>query len=87
MTEPEILAGLASLDETHPFIKALAAVLADDTSDEVDGVTAPDLTDGARHFNAGRLAHARDLEKAIPQLLQKARAQTVTGEPPPATGV
>jgi hypothetical protein len=74
MTDQEIIAGLATIGSEHPAWRAFAAVLADAVTQEQDNVTAPNLTDGARHFNAGRLALARDLGEAMQRLRAEADA-------------
>lgn len=74
MTQKQIYAGLASLDAEHPFYLALLAVVDGDIESEISGVTIPDLTDSARQFNAGRLAHARDIRSAIVGVVSEAHA-------------
>lgn len=65
LTKEQIYAGLASLDEQHTFYQAVRALIAGDVDDETDAAVAPELADGARQFNAGRLAHARDFQRAF----------------------
>ena len=72
MTEQQIKMGLATLDLTHPFWKAVQATLADAVESEMEMVTIPGLADSARQFNAGRLAHARDLQSALHTLVIEA---------------
>lgn len=73
MTEKEIKAGLLTLDETHEFYRALLGLLEEAILAEQDNVTIPLLTDSARQFNAGRLAHAKDFK----QLLHDTRVEAI----------
>lgn len=75
MTEQQIKLGLATLDATHPFWKAVQAVLSDAVESETDNVTMPGLADSARQFNAGRLAHARDLQSALTTLVTESHPE------------
>jgi hypothetical protein len=65
MNANEIKQNFLTLEPTHPFYRALLALVEADTDAEIDAATMPQLTDGARQFNAGRLAHARDLRRVI----------------------
>ena len=58
MTDTEILAGLLSLDDNHPYARAVIAALDRCRDEEMVSVTTPDLSDGARHYNAGALARS-----------------------------
>jgi hypothetical protein len=73
MSEDQIKAGLGSLDPKHAFIVALEALVADDIESETAGVVAPELTDAARQFNSGRLAHARDFKNVIQGAIKDAQ--------------
>lgn len=75
MTDSEIKAGLISIDGSHPFVRSLGALLDQAVADEQDGVTNPNLADGARHFNAGRLAQAKDFRGAIRGIVDEARRE------------
>lgn len=75
MNEKQILAGLATLEPTHPFIEALGCLLANVVEAERDGVVIPNLPDAARHFNAGRLASALDVQTLVAQTVAKAISQ------------
>jgi hypothetical protein len=74
MTESEINAAFAEMDPQHPFYRAVLQLLDDGVTAEQDNVTVPDLTDAARHFNAGRLAHAKDVRALIPDATRAALA-------------
>ena len=65
---------LGSLDPAHLFWRGVQEVLRQAVQTETDAVTNPGLTDAARHFNAGRLAMARDMEAALTQMVTEARA-------------
>ena len=78
MTNQQIKTGLSSLEMTHPFYLALLELLKSDADDEVEAAVAPDLADGARHFNAGRAAHARDIHRAVEGLVIEAWKERVT---------
>lgn len=70
MSDLELQRGLATLDTKHPFWQAVQDVLAQAVVNEQLAVAQPDITDGARHYNAGRLAHALDLQTALISLKQ-----------------
>jgi hypothetical protein len=72
MTPEQIKAGLATLDPSHAFYVALMEVLKSDIDDEIAGATAPNLADGARQFNTGRLAHAREVPAMIEGVMREA---------------
>jgi hypothetical protein len=74
MTEPEINAAFAEMDPQHPFYRAVLQLLNEGVAAEQDNVTVPNLTDAARHFNAGRLAHAVDMRSLIPDATDAALA-------------
>jgi hypothetical protein len=74
MSENEIKSALASLHPTHPFWQGVQSVLRDAVENEVNAVTNPGLTDSARQFNAGRLAHARDIQNALAALVNESSA-------------
>lgn len=80
MTETEIKAGLTTLDEKHPFYVALLALVESDVEDETSAALAPDLTDAARHFNAGRMAHARDFRNVIAGAVRTAWTEKLKAE-------
>lgn len=65
MTPAEIKAAFVGFDKTHPFYQAVVQLLDNAVNDEQTGATLPHLTDGGRHFNAGRLAHALDFRQAF----------------------
>lgn len=71
MTTEQIQAGFLSLDPTHPFYQAVQEVVRMQKEIEVDAVAQNNLTDAARHFNAGRLAAVID----VGQLLVDARKE------------
>ena len=75
MTDLEIKQGLLSLEPRHPFMQSLNALMEQAVSEEQDAVTNPGLADGARHFNAGRLAHAKDFRGAIAGIIEEARRE------------
>jgi hypothetical protein len=75
MSEAEIKSGLLSIEPQHPFVQALNALMENAVGDEQDAVTNPNLTDGARHFNAGRLAHAKDFRGAIAGIIDEAKRE------------
>lgn len=59
MSESEISAALGTLSETQA--EAVAEVLMGARENEVATLAGPDQADGARHYNAGRLAMVEDL--------------------------
>lgn len=61
----EITKGFLQLDPQHTFYKALLGLLDNAVAAEQEAVTIPHLTDGARHFNAGRLAFAKDVRALV----------------------
>lgn len=71
MTDAEIKAGFRSIDPGHTFFRALMALLDNEVNNEQDAATVPDLTDGARHFNSGRVACARDLRRSIEGVMKE----------------
>ena len=75
MNATQISHGLASLDPNHEFFQAVLALVDADIDDETNSATAPDLADGARHFNAGRLAHARDVKNVLIGAVRDAHAK------------
>lgn len=72
MTNAEVDAAFAGIDPKHPFYLAVLQVLDDAVINEQDAATIPDLTDGARHFNAGRLAHAKDVRAFMEDMMANA---------------
>lgn len=80
MSDEQIKEGLLSIDEGHVFVKTLLALFDNEIRDEQLMATAPDLTDGARHFNAGRLARAMDTRNSILGLMRDARAEREAAE-------
>ena len=72
MNENEINAAFAGMDPQHPFYRAVLQLLDEGMSAEQDNVVVPNLTDAARHFNAGRLAHAKDVRALIPDTTRAA---------------
>lgn len=72
MNEFEIAAAFAAFDPAHPFYRAVMQLLDDGVTAEQDNVIAPNLTDAARHFNAGRLAHAKDIRALLPDTTRAA---------------
>jgi hypothetical protein len=75
VSDAEIRKGLLSIDPQHSFYLALLAILEQEVEDEMSAACLPHLADPSRQFNAGRLAHARDLRTAIPGLMQEVRAE------------
>lgn len=75
MTEKEIKAAFAAFDVEHPFYKAVQALLDSAVETEQDNVTIPLLTDSARQFNAGRLAHAMDIRGRMRDTMRAAIAE------------
>lgn len=75
MTTAQITNGLAALDPKHEFFQAIVALVDNDIESEISGATLPDITDGARHFNAGRLAHARDVKNFLIGAVNDAHAK------------
>lgn len=73
MSEAEVKAAFAGIDPQHPFYLAMLQICDDAIVIEQDGVTLPELTDAARHFNAGRLAHAKDFKDYIRNTITLAR--------------
>lgn len=65
MTEQQIFGAFAEFDPGHPFYQAVLAVVDNCIATEQDAVTIPGLTDASRHFNAGRLAMAKDARATI----------------------
>lgn len=76
MTDSEIKHGFLQLESQHPFFQALLALLDNEVATETQNAVQPDLTDGARHFNAGRLANARDIRAAVEGVMTDALAET-----------
>jgi hypothetical protein len=75
MTNEEIKAGLTSLEPGHPFVLAVTALLAQEVADEQNGAIQPQLADGSRQFNAGRLAHAVDFQRVFNGVVEQARGE------------
>jgi hypothetical protein len=75
MTEKDIKSGLLSLEPSHPYVQALNALLDHTVEEEQDSVTIANLADGARHFNAGRLAHAKDFRGVVKDLIAEAKRE------------
>lgn len=59
MTDSEITEALGTLSNTQA--SAVLEVLRAFHAEQRDAVCLPDLTDGTRHYNAGRLAASVDL--------------------------
>ena len=77
MTEKQIKEGLLKLDRQHPFYVALLALLDGDIGEEMAEATRLGLTDGARQFAAGRLAHAADIRRAVEGVILDAETERV----------
>ena len=73
MTESEISAALGTLSDTQAA--AVAEVLMDARENEVETLAGPDQADGARHYNAGRLAMVEDLRNDWPERILAARRE------------
>lgn len=69
----EIRRAFLRMDPQHPFYQGLMGLLANATALELEAATRPDLTDGGRHFNAGRLAMAEDVQQLIVDTMVEAR--------------
>jgi hypothetical protein len=54
-------ADMQLLGATHPFARAVGAMLDQAVANETAGVCQPSLSDGQRQFNAGRLAAMNDI--------------------------
>lgn len=81
MTKDEIYAAFAAMDQAHPFYLAVCALLDGEVNDEMVAAVVPNSTDAARHFNAGRLAHALDFRAAFRMVMNEAmEAQTAAVE-------
>ena len=80
MEENQIKEGLLSLDEGHVFVRTLLAIYDGEIQLEQQAATVADLTDGARHFNAGRLARALDTRNSIIGLMREARSDRDAAE-------
>jgi hypothetical protein len=59
--EGQILSALSLVDENTPLWRALFACMAAHEKIELEGLLAPNLSDAARHYNAGRRAMLEDL--------------------------
>lgn len=70
MSNEQLQKAFATIDTQHPFWKAVQAALDEAVEQEQMTVAQPDSTDGARHYNAGRLAHALDFRTALNSLKQ-----------------
>lgn len=75
MNEREIIAAFAAFDPGHPFYKAVSQLLDNAVTAEQDAVTDPNLTDSQRHYNAGRLAHAKDIRALLPDTVNASRVE------------
>lgn len=70
-----ISAAFAGFDPQHPFYLAVSQLLDEAVVAEQDAVAMPDLTDGGRHFNGGRLAHAKDFRNEFHGRMRDAIAE------------
>lgn len=77
MSEHEIKAAFAAFDKTHPFYLAVLALLESEIASEQVMTVSPNLGDGARHYNAGRLAHALDFRAVFNGVMREALAEQV----------
>jgi hypothetical protein len=75
MTTEQIKATFAAFDPNHPFYLACLQLLDDAITTEQGDVTLPCLADGARHFNAGRLAQAKDFRGYFSDVMNAALAE------------
>ena len=73
MNESEISAALGTLSDTQAA--AVLTVLMDARENEVETLAGPDQADGARHYNAGRLAMVEDLRLDWHERIQDARQE------------
>lgn len=83
MTDSEIKAAFASLHATHPVMLALTALAENAVKLETAASAQPTLSDGDRHFNAGRLAHALDFQQTLTDLLNQTVEQREEGDGKP----
>ena len=80
MTEKEINAAFANFDPQHPFYLAVLAILDNVVLTEQESAVVPDLGDGARHYNAGRLGMAMAIRGLLPDTMREAMAQRIREE-------
>ena len=73
MNESEIHAALGTLSDTQA--KAVLTVLMDARENEVVTLAGPDQADGARHYNAGRLAMVEGLRLDWHERIEDARQE------------
>lgn len=75
MNDPQRLQqGFLSLAPDHEFAKSLLALLEEAVTVETQSCAVPERSSEARHFNAGRLAHALDLQAAVRNLMTPPQA-------------
>lgn len=77
MNESEIKAAFAAFDKAHPFYRAVLALLEAEVVNEAHAACSPNLGDGGRHYNAGRLAHALDMRNVFNGVMREALAEQV----------
>lgn len=77
MNEQQIYGVFAEFDPGHPFYMAVLQLLDNAIATEQDGVIQPKLTDAERHFNAGRLAFAKDFRGMLPDTTREAVVRRV----------
>lgn len=75
MSEHEIKAAFAAFDKTHPFYMAVMTLLDLEVQSEQVSAASPNLGDGSRHYNAGRLAHALDFRAVFNGVMREALAE------------
>ena len=73
MNPAEIEAALGTLSATQA--EAVALVLMSAREEEVATLAGPDMADGARHYNAGRLAMVEDLRADWTDRIREARKE------------
>lgn len=60
-TGEQLLTAISGHDRTSPLVAALLALMGEHYALNTASVSLPDLTDAARHYNAGRVAAVQDL--------------------------
>jgi hypothetical protein len=80
MDAKQIKAAFLTIDPTHPFYLGLQELLRQQKDIEADAVAQNNLTDAARHFNAGRLAATIDLLQLVQDVRTQAVAEQIAAE-------
>ena len=76
MTPSDIRAALGTLSDTQA--EGVALVLMSAREEEVATLAGPDMPDGARHYNAGRLAMVEDLRADWADRIREARKEAAS---------